>query len=72
MAIEPGQFVVSGADTLGNPTLVDVLDLQELSFRAFVLDRLAKDGLINPRDAWQPTGEPVSYRAKLGAKVQKG
>jgi hypothetical protein len=65
MPIERGQFIVSGCDTLGNPALVDVLDLEELSFRAYVLDRLAGSGLLKPLDGWQATGEAVPYRAKM-------
>jgi hypothetical protein len=72
MAIERGQCVVSGADAVGNPALVDVLDLEEASFRAFVLEHLARGGLVKPRDGWQATGCPITYQARLGAKVEKG
>ncbi len=62
--ISRGQVFVRGIKANGSPGSVDVLDLDEISFRAFVLDMLMRRGAVVAVEG-SLAGESVVYRERL-------
>lgn len=63
--IRKGSIFVRAKDETGRWGAADVLDLDDESFRAFVLDRLEHRGMVVPVQP-QLAGEAVEYRTRVG------
>ena len=57
------QVFVRAIKADGSPGSVDVLDLDEISFRAFVLDMLMRQGAVV--GVANLEGDPIVYRERL-------
>ena len=62
-----GQVFVRAKDADGQWDSVDVLDLDELSFRVFVLDLFDRQGAVVSLVEKEVPGEPIELRAALHA-----
>ena len=62
MKMKRGQVIVRGANKEGKSRLVDVLDLDDESFRAYVVDRLICGGLVIPSN--KVASLPIRYKER--------
>jgi hypothetical protein len=60
--MKPRQIQVTGLKADGSVGLIDVLRLDEASFRAFVLEALVAHGAVEAAPARTVVGDPVVYR----------
>ncbi len=63
--IRRGQVFVRAKDAYGHWGSADVLDLEEESFRSFVVDRLWQDGLVIGLKDEDATGREVELRTVI-------
>lgn len=60
------QLFVRGLKADGSVGLIDVLRLDEASFRAYVLDALLENETIDPKRVRPVGGEAIVYREQVG------
>jgi hypothetical protein len=60
------QVFVQGLKADGSMGAIDVLRLEEASFRAFVVDALVRLGAVEARTDRQVAGAPILYREHVG------
>lgn len=65
-----GQVFVRATDETGRWGTVDVLDLDEDSFRAFVVETFVRAEVVTSIREEMVEGERIRYRAKAGVKVE--
>jgi len=64
--MKSNQVFVPGLKPDGSVGLIDVLRLDEFSFRAFVLDVLVDAELLDKKASRPVGGEPIVYREQVG------
>jgi len=63
--MKKGQVIVQGITKEGKPGLIDILNLDDESFRAYTIDRLICGGLIIPLQPKDVEGSPIKYKERL-------
>ena len=63
--MQRGTIIVRGVRTDGSFGDIDVLDLDEDSFRCFLLDQLQRSGVIEYRVADLASADRIAYRQRV-------
>ena len=66
--MKEGRLIVTGEDADGSRIRIDVMDLDDRSFRAFVLDSFDGHGWIQEKDV---EGVEIPFRAKRRKQRKK-